>query len=117
MAGRIISVQNFLVPANGNVGTYVIDEVLVAGVPLYIDFREVNLDGQSFWPYGLFVNNINGTQDVAVTIDQMGLTMTTGPGDSNSGMYPGPMDQTVTITGDGRAIIVFCNFPVFSVFG
>lgn len=112
MSRPIMAVQNYLVPANGKTGIYVFRETLVSGTPVKIDFREINLDGQEFWPYGIYMDNRDGTEQLDVYLDQVFLTISAETGGEKERMYPGVVGQSVTITGDGLVTIVFTNFPI-----
>lgn len=112
MPQLIVATQNYLVPADGKTSCYLVRETLVDGVPLNIDFRNVNLDGQEFWPYGVYINNLEGTKQCDVVIDQMFLTISTPAGEDKQKAYPGPVNQTVTITGEGPVTLLFVNYPI-----
>lgn len=112
MAARIVATQNYLVPANGKTGAYIWQETLVAGIDYTIDFRDVNLDGQEFWPYGVYINNYYGTAICEIHFDQLGITHLTGQGMGNAQAYPGVVDQSVTIRGEGPVYLVFVNYPI-----
>lgn len=113
MSVRISTVQNFLMPADGQPAAFVFNETLVAGREYVIDFRNVNLDGQAFWPYGVYIDNYDGTDTLIIRLDQLGLRIRTGANDTNVVQYPGVEQQSVTISGEGPVNIVFVNYPVF----
>lgn len=109
---QLVVLNNFLVPAYGKPGGYQFSATLVAGVPQTIDFRGMNLDGVDFWPYGVYVNNNDGTAPCEILLDQLGLVLTTAAGASVAHSYPGMEDQSVTITGEGLVNMVFVNYPI-----
>ena len=115
MPGQIVAVQNYLVPANGKTGAYIFRKTLVAGTPEYLDFRTINLDGQDFWPYGVYMDNREGLADLTLTFDQLQMSYTVGAAAPVTGFgYPGVVDQSVTIEGEGPVTLVFVNYPLIN---
>lgn len=105
-------VNNYLVPAVGGVSGYPIRQVFSA-VPLEVDFRFIELDGESFTPSGVFIDNSQGTGDLVITIRGiLGYSIVCPAGARLQTQYPAPMNQQVSITGQGQADITFVNFPV-----
>lgn len=112
MSDIIAIASKYFLPVAGKCGIYVFREVLTSGVPVEIDFRQVNLNGGEFWPYGVYMDNTQGTERLDLYLDQVFLTISANIGAEKERMYPGVEDQSVTITGAGLVTIVFCNFPV-----
>jgi len=107
--------QNYLVPAMGTTRIYAIRETLTAGVPIEVDFRSIGLDGRPYAPYGVMVDNSQGTAPLSITINDIGYTMNCAAGASMQQPYPAPLNQSATITGEGLVVVVFADYPVMPV--
>ena len=103
---------NFIVPAAGLTSSYPVQTTLAAGVIQTLDFRSFELDGFRFAPYGFYAYN-PGSNSFSITINEVGLTFNVSPGQTIARPYPGPVEQTVDLSGDGDAVVTFVNYPVF----
>lgn len=112
MANETVSVLNYLVPAAGTPSAMPVELTLVAGVAQNIDFRTKQLDGQSFSPYGVLIDNTDGTAVCTVEIDGIGWTIRCPIGEAIQAKYPGPVQQSVTVNGEGVVKFVFVNYPL-----
>lgn len=112
MTERILSTVNYIVPAAGTTRGYAIEETFVADVVKTVDFRNAGLDGQPFRPSGVYVDNTQGTADLRVVINEIGYSIVVKAGVFSAVQYPAPMQQSANITGEGRAVLVFVDFPV-----
>ena len=109
---EITPVFNYIVPATGLPGAMPIELALASGVDSYIDFRDSSLDGVKFSPYGVIIDNTDGDEQCTVKIDGLGYIIRCGAGGVVQAKYPGPVDQTVTVTGNGLVKFIFVNYPL-----
>lgn len=112
MTEKILQTVNYIVPAAGTTRGYAVEETFVPGVVKQIDFRQQGLDGQPFRPSGVFVDNTRGTDNLTIVINEIGFSIVVYPGEFVACQYPAPMSQSASIEGEGRAVLVFVDFPV-----
>ena len=62
------NMQNYLVPAAGTTHGFRFTGNLVLGESVEISFRDYELNGRSFAPSGVLIDNTLGTADMVVTI-------------------------------------------------
>lgn len=105
-------VYNYMVPAAGTPRMEAKNLQLVTGQPVVLDFREFQLDGRPFVPYGVYIDNSRSTTDTLITINEIGYQFTAPAGKTLHAPYPAPRDQTVTVSGDGNTVVCFVDFPV-----
>lgn len=113
MNGRI-DFTNYVVPAAGYTQGFVVNRTLVAGAPETIDFRTEGLDGIPFRPYGVIAQN-KGTAPLTIRINEIGYSITVSTGQNLQLPYPGPLEQSATLEGEGPVTVIFVNYPVFPV--
>jgi hypothetical protein len=107
------SVTNLLVPAAG-----VVHSVAMKGkftnVPEVADWNQFKVDNFPFIPQGVFMDNIDGTVDLVLTITPIGWRVICGPGQQRATNFPSPQSSGAKITGDmnNEATVVFVDFPV-----
>lgn len=106
-----VSAFNYLVPASGTTHMVQLSQVFSA-TPVVADFRQLQLDGQAFIPSGVFIDNTAGTGVLTVLINEVGFSIVVQPGQRLQQMYPAPLSQSASITGQGQATVVFVDFPV-----
>lgn len=112
MAVGIVKTQNYLVPASGNTGAYPISRIFAAATPFDVDFREFQIDGRSFAPTGVIIDNTLGTADFVVVINEFSLRIVCKKGESLHLGYPAPFNQTVRLLGEGQVVCIFVDYPV-----
>lgn len=112
MTSKLQSISNYLVPAAGTTRGFVVREIFDPLKPKYIDFREQGLDGAPFRPSGVFIDNSANAEPLTVVINEFSYAVKAKAGEFMCAPYPAPMQQTVSIIGNGEATVVFVDFPV-----
>jgi len=105
------AVSNFLVPATGTTNSFAVHETFSSS-PHFVDFRNVELDGNYFRPYGVLIDNQSGTGDLTVLVNENSFRITCAAGGFLQLPFPAPIDCTANITGLGEATVIFVDFPV-----
>lgn len=111
MTTGLQSVTNFLVPATGSTNAYQIRETFT-GVPKFIEFNSIELDGQAFRPSGVIADNTQGDGDLVILINEISYRIIVPAGQTLQMPYPAPLNHTVNISGDGDATVLFVDYPV-----
>lgn len=107
---------NFLVPAGGT--THAVG--LIGGftpTPYAMDWRQFKIDAFPFQPQGVYIDNLDGTAKVIITIQPINYRIECAAGASIARSFPAPNGQTCTITGDpasSTTSIIFVDYPVFN---
>jgi hypothetical protein len=112
MRGVIYSARNNRHSTQDNSRIYLIRELFITGEPVTIDFRTVNLDAADFWPYGAFIDNAGGTEDLSIYFPEIEYEIVVPAGEYVQRNYPGTKPQTAIISGAGNLVIAFANFPL-----
>lgn len=110
--GILTNTHNYLVPAAGTTRAYRETMDFQPGQPVKADFRDMSLDGLSFVPSGVLVDNSRANGDLAIVINEMSWRIVVKAGEFAQMPYPAPYNQTATIEGDGLATVVFVDYPV-----
>lgn len=110
--GILQNTHNYLVPAAGTTRAYRETQTFRPDSPVTVDFRDMALDGLSFVPSGVLVDNTRGAGDLAIVINEFSWRIVVPAGKFVHMPYPAPYNQTATITGDGLATVVFVDYPV-----
>lgn len=110
--GILTNTHNYLVPAAGTTRAYRETMDFQPGQPVKADFRDMSLDGLSFVPSGVMVDNSRANGDLAIVINEMSWRIVVKAGEFAQMPYPAPYNQTATIEGDGLATVVFVDYPV-----
>lgn len=121
MAGKNISkTVNYMVPSTGQPNMYplqflnALGNALTPGNVQVIDFSNVKLNlDVNFQPSGLYVDNTRSSNPVVVRIKESGQQISVPAGASIQTSYPAPVNHKAEIEGDGEAVIIFVDFPVF----
>lgn len=106
---------NFLVPAGGTTHAVGFSGGFT-GTPYPIDWRQFKIDAFPFQPQGVYIDNVDGTTPVVLTIQPMGYRIICPAATSVARSFPAPNGQTCTITGDPAAqttALYFVDYPVF----
>lgn len=111
MTTGLQSVTNFLVPATGSTNAYQIRDTF-SSTPKFINFNNVELDGQAFRPSGVIVDNTQGDDDLVILINEISYRIVVPAGQTLQMPYPAPLNHTANITGDGDATVLFVDYPV-----
>jgi hypothetical protein len=114
MTTGLQTIINYMIPAVGTPRGYVQTGVLSA-TPVTIDFSGVSggyWDGQPFRPSGVFIDNTQGTGQLALMVREIAYQMTCPAGGMLHLQFPAPLDVTVDITGLGQATLIFVDIPV-----
>ncbi len=111
MNANIFNTQNYLVPATGYTRGFKVAGTF-SSTPFTQDFNSIELDGIPFRPSGVFIDNTNGVGTLTVVINSTGFSMAARAGEFLAIPYPAPINQSVDITGDGDAVLIFVDFPV-----
>lgn len=106
------NMQNYLVPAAGTTHGYRYTGELVLGEPVEIDFRSYDLNGRTFAPSGVLIDNTLGTADMVVTIVEFQFRLICKKGNTLMLPYPAPLNQTARIEGEGPITVIFVDYPV-----
>jgi hypothetical protein len=114
MSDRLVSVNNYVIAQNSTPQIYVVALDLIATVSQTVDFRPLNLDGQQFWPQGVYYDSLALGGNITFTIDQLPMSFLGYASNAGAIHYPAVSDQTITVVSPatGRLILAFCNFPV-----
>lgn len=110
-SGNVENLQNYLVPASGQVHGVQYNPVLTA-TPFVIDWRQFSVDNFPFQPQGVFIDNSQGTGELVITIAPLNWTVRCPAGVHKQAQFPAPNGQTASITGAGQATLIFVDFPV-----
>lgn len=108
----VSAVQNYLVPASGTTNAWRFNKTMLAGVFEQVDFRNISLNGRPFAPSGALIDNTLGTADCVVTILEYGYRLVCKAGQMLNLSYPAPLEQSVSITGEGVVNVIFVDYPV-----
>lgn len=106
------NMQNYLVPAAGTTHGFRFTGNLVLGEPVEISFRDYELNGRSFAPSGVLIDNTLGTADMVVTIVEFQFRLICKKGNTLMLPYPAPLNQTARIEGEGPITAIFVDYPV-----
>lgn len=106
-----INTTNYLVPAEGNTNAVQITGT-ASSTPYVIDWQGYAINNAPFIPQGVFIDNTQGTADLALTIGPLGYTIMLPAGTSGQYQFPAPKFQTASIVGAGQVNLIFVNFPV-----
>lgn len=106
------NMQNYLVPASGTTHGFRYTGALVLGEQIEINFRDFELNGRSFAPSGVLIDNTLGTADMVVTIREFQFRLICKKGNTLMLPYPAPLAQTATIEGEGNVTVIFVDYPV-----
>lgn len=115
--GSVASAVNYLVPSSGRTHAVPVEGVFSAA-PYTIDWNQFKNDNFAFQPQGVFIDNSQGTGELDVVIYANGLngpvfwTIKCPAGAYKSANFPAPNGQSVAITGNGQATVIFVDFPV-----
>lgn len=112
MTQQLLNVSNYIVPAAGTTRGYTVRKVFDPLLPDVIDFRQIALDGQPYRPSGVFVDNTRNSDPLTVVVNEIGFTIIVPAGANVATPYPAPIQHSVTIIGNGEAVLVFVDFPV-----
>ncbi len=112
MSEQLVNTYNYLVPAAGTTRSYRVTQNFAAGDIKHCDFRNMALDGVSFVPSGVLVDNTRGTGDCVITIIEFAWRIVVPAGTMINMPYPAPYNQTATIEGEGDVTVVFVDYPV-----
>lgn len=112
MSEQLVNTYNYLVPAAGTTRSYRVTQNFMAGEVKHCDFRNMALDGVSFVPSGVLVDNTRGTGDCVITIIEFAWRIVVPAGTMINMPYPAPYNQTATIEGEGDITVVFVDYPV-----
>lgn len=112
MSEQLVNTYNYLVPAAGTTRSYRVTQNFTAGDIKHCDFRNMALDGVSFVPSGVLVDNTRGTGDCVITIIEFAWRIVVPAGTMINMPYPAPYNQTATIEGEGDITVVFVDYPV-----
>lgn len=107
---------NFLVPAGGTTHAVGFSGGFT-GTPYFVDWRQFKVDAFPFQPQGVYIDNIDGTVPVVMTVQPIGYRVVCPVGVSIARSFPAPNGQTCTITGDPAATttqVIFVDYPVFN---
>lgn len=104
--------QNYLVPASGTTHGYRFTETMESGKVYEISFRDFQLNGRPFAPSGVLIDNTRGDADVSVIINEVSYRIVCKKGEFLHLPYPAPLQQTVTLQGEGLTTIIFVDYPV-----
>lgn len=102
---------NYIVPAAGTTHGHLVSREFDA-TPHTVDFRNIQLDGLPFIPSGFFADNTRGTGDLVIVINEIAFQIVIPAGEFAMMQYPAPTNQSVSIVGEGKATVVFVDFPV-----
>lgn len=112
MSEQLVNTYNYLVPAAGTTRSYRVTQNFAPGDIKHCDFRNMALDGVSFVPSGVLVDNTRGTGDCVITIIEFAWRIVVPAGTMINMPYPAPYNQTATIEGEGDITVVFVDYPV-----
>lgn len=112
-SGSLQNTYNYLVPAAGTTRGYRVTREFKAGEIEYCDFRNMALDGLSFVPTGVLIDNTRGIDDCVVTILEYSWRIVIPAGQFAHMPYPAPYNQTATIEGNAPELtVIFVDYPV-----
>lgn len=113
MTGFIAEMTNYLIPASGAPRCFKFEQNMVAEQNYPVDFRQITSEqGKAFRPYGMFIDNTRGTGRLEFLIQGLNFAGYVEPGQFFMTPYPAPMQQEVTLRGNGPAVVLFVDFPV-----
>lgn len=116
-SGTLQNTFNYLVPAAGTTRGYRVTKEFVPGQIEICDFRNMSLDGVSFVPSGVLIDNTRGTDNCVVTILEYSWRIVIPAGQFAHMPYPAPYNQTATIEGNAPELtVVFVDYPVIPFF-
>ncbi len=102
---------NYLVPAAGQTHAVAFNQIFSA-TPQVFDWRQFAIDNFPFQPQGAFIDNTAGVGPLIVNIQPLNFNVVVPAGVGSQVQFPAPNGQTISVTGDGQAVIVFVDFPV-----
>ena len=102
---------NYLIPAAGSTH-YVNYSGVYSAIPINIDWRNFRIDNFPFQPQGVFVDNTAGAGPLTINILPINYNVVVPAGTTAQAQFPAPNGQTMNITGDGQATVIFVDFPV-----
>lgn len=113
MTGFIAEMTNYLIPASGAPRCFKFEQNMVAEQNYQVDFRQITSEqGKAFRPYGMFIDNTRGAGRLEFLIQGLNFAGYVEPGQFFMTPYPAPMQQEVTLRGNGPAVVLFVDFPV-----
>lgn len=113
MTGFIAEMTNYLIPASGAPRCFKFEQNMVAERNYQVDFRQITSEqGKAFRPYGMFIDNTRGTGRLEFLIQGLNFAGFVEPGQFFMTPYPAPMQQEITLRGNGLAVVLFVDFPV-----
>lgn len=116
-SGTLQNTYNYLVPAAGTTRGYRVTKEFVPGQIEVCDFRNMALDGVSFVPSGVLIDNTRGVDNCVVTILEYSWRIVIPAGQFAHMPYPAPYNQTATIEGNAPELtVVFVDYPVIPFF-
>jgi hypothetical protein len=104
-------ITNYMIPAAGTPHAVIYDQIFSA-TPFAIDWKQFMVDNFPFQPQGVFIDNTNGASPIVINIQPIDFNVTCPAGATKQAQFPAPTGQTMTITGNGQASIIFVDFPV-----
>lgn len=116
-SGTLQNTYNYLVPAAGTTRGYRVTKEFAPGQIEHCDFRNMALDGVSFVPTGVLIDNTRGIDNCVVTILEYSWRIVIPAGQFAHMPYPAPYNQTATIEGNAPELtVVFVDYPVIPFF-
>lgn len=104
--------QNYLVPASGTTHGYRFTQTMEAARVYEISFRDFQLNGRAFAPSGVLIDNTRADGDVSIIINEVAYRIVCKKGEFLHLPYPAPLQQTVSLQGEGLTTVIFVDYPV-----
>jgi len=111
MSVKLSNTTNYLIPAAGQTHCVNVNEIF-SPTPLFIDWRQFQIDNFPFRPQGVFIDNSLGIDALRIEISPLGYVVECEAGAMGQFQFPAPSGQTCNITGNGSAKLYFVDFPV-----
>ncbi len=102
---------NYMIPAAGSTH-HVTVEGSFSATPFPLDWRNYTINNFPFQPQGVFVDNTAGTGPLTINIQPINYNVVIPAGTNAQAQFPAPNGETMSITGNGQATVVFVDFPV-----
>lgn len=112
--GELQSLVNFRQPLNSTLRAAPYKLVLSSS-PYYVDFRTLvgsDLDGTPFKPYGMYIDNTQGTENLIILFQETQYRVVCKKGEVLNTSYPAADYAIAAITGNGPASIIFVDYSV-----
>ena len=105
---------NYLVPADGT--THVVTANLdLTGSAVELDWSTFQQQNFKFYPQGAYINNLQGTEALTLSIPAIGFVVNVPAGASQNVGFPSPANCVMQVVGQNPAAVInFVDYPLIT---